>query len=188
MPDEFYKGTDWEGTSGPFINRNVQGDDLWPQGAPKDVLADGLHPVLAIGGTGPRPRNVCGVMVTYNSTLDRAVMNIAPGFVCKQYVANVTGYTGGGGAPNAWVATIAIGDLLYVDDSATLAAGCTLSRSAVNIAGAGNPIAARAWYSQTEDEDVGIGGHNVDAWPKSFEDGTSTHYLTIDVLLWPDAY
>ena len=185
MPDEFYKGTDWEGSSGPFINRNVQGDDLWPQGAPKDALADGLHPILAIGGTGSRPRNVCGVMVTYNSTLDRAVMNVAPGFVCKQYVANVTGYTGGAGAANAWSANIYIGAPIYLDDSTVLAAGVTCSLSSANNAGASNPLVGVAWYSQTEDEDVGIGGHNADAWPKSFEDGSSTHYLTLDVMLWP---
>lgn len=189
MPAEFMSGTAWQGSSGPYLNRNVHTDDLWPQGAGdgKDTLEDGLHPVLGIGDqVNHRETQIAGVVVTYNAAITRAVLNIAPGFITKQYVTNITGYAQGNA--NAWAATIEIGHPIYLDDSNDLALGCTLSMSPANDAGLTNPRVGVAFYDQTEDEDVGIGGHNVDAWPKSFTDGSSTHELLINVMLWPESY
>jgi len=186
MPDTFLSAIDWQCSSEPEISRNVHGDDLWPVGGNFDTLTDGEHPFLAVGRVATRPHNVVGVVVTYDSANDVVVMNVAPGYVAKAYVSNVTGYSGEA-TPNNWAATIDIGTPVYVDDDAYVAgAGVTLTLSPVNGAGGDNPFAGIAFYDQREDEDVGVGGGNVDAWPKSFEDGSSTHYLTICVMLWPD--
>jgi len=187
MPDEFFSGTDWQGSSGPLVNRNVHPDDLWPhslQGpAGKDALADGLHPILAIGNDaaaeGRGYDQPCGVMVTFSSAAERAIMNVAKGFICRQYVANVLTYDGGDAA--TFETSIQIGMAIYVDDSDDLAAGCTVSLSPLNDAGLYNPLAGWVWYDQTEDEDVGIGGANVDAFPKTVAD--SLTYTLLNVLM-----
>ena len=173
MPAEFYSGTDWEGSSGPNVHRNVHPDDLYPhlgQGpALKDALADGLHPILAIGNDaaaeGRSAVQPTGVMVTYNATAERAVMNIAKGMVVKQYVANVLTYNAGVDA--TWETSIQIGMAVYIDDSNDLSLGVTCSLSPANDAAVANPLCGYIWYDQTEDEDVGIGGANVDAFPKT---------------------
>lgn len=188
MTAEFRSGSDWQGSSGPHIPRNVQSDDLWPhstQGpAGKDVLADGLHPILAIGNDavaeGRAYDSPVGVMVTYNAAILRAVMNVAPRMVMHNYnVANVLTY--GAPAPATFETSLQIGMRVYVDDSAALAAGVTLSLSPLNDAGLVNVFAGWLWYSQTEDEDVGIGGGNVDAWPKTA--ANSLIYTKCDILL-----
>ncbi|GAF76398.1 unnamed protein product, partial [marine sediment metagenome] len=82
--DEFYDDSDWQGSSGPHVMRTFDAsEDLWPHGlaseidgGDKDVLADGLHPVLAIGARANRAANLTGVVVTYNSDADRAVLNM----------------------------------------------------------------------------------------------------------------
>jgi len=186
MTTEFYSSPDWQGTSGPYINRNVQLDDLYPQGAGdgKDVLENGHHPILAIGdqaaANGRGINQKCGVVVTYEDAVERAVLNIAPGFVCKQYVANVLTYAGG--APATWGASLYIGQPVYLDDSTDLAAGITLSTSPLNEDGLANPLAGWLWYDQTEEEDVGVGGGNADAWPKT-ADNSKTVYTSVHVLL-----
>lgn len=186
ITDEFYRGTDWEGASTPYINRNVAGDDLWPHGdggeGEKAALADGLHPVLAIGDDGSDNRDVqaVGVMVTYNPDIDRAVMNVAQGFVVRQYVANVLTYDQG--SPATFAGVLAIGEPVYVDDSADLAAGVTLTLSPANDAGDDNPLAGWLWYDQAEDQDVGIGGDNAAAWPKVASEG-ELMYVKVNVLM-----
>jgi len=192
MTDEFYEGTDWQGSSEPWVPRDVQDDDLWPHAdnvAGKDALASGLHPVLAIGHVGDvdRDMDVCGVVVTFNEVLDRAVLNVAPGYICKQYVANILTYAES--APATWAASLYIGQSVYVDSSTVaqgLAAGVTLTLSPFSADGSPNPRAGVLFYDQTEQQDVGIGGGNVDAWPKTVLNDR-TVYTLVNVKLWPTA-
>ena len=80
MPDEFQSGSDWQQSSGPHIMVDVHEANIWPiadnsvSGA-KDALADGLHPVVAIGGrtaADGRPLNLTGVVVSYLAGLTTA--------------------------------------------------------------------------------------------------------------------
>jgi len=145
--------------------------DLWPHGLAseigggnKDVLADGLHPVLAIGPKASRPRNLTGVVINYDSATDRAVLNLADKVVVKQYVANVLTYSGGN--PATFDQSLAIGEPVFVDDSDGLADGVTLSRSPLNSADSGNPLAGYLYYSQTEFDDHYVGGQVASRdWP-----------------------
>jgi len=174
MPDEFISGPDWECSSGPILTRQYHEDDLWPHGAgseigggDKDVLADGLHPVLAIGAKANRPRNLTGVVVSYYGELVQ--VNLAEKVVVRAYVANVLTYSGGD--PNTFAATFAIGDPVYLDDSDGLTSGVTLSRSPLNSAGSANPLAGYLHYHQDEYPDSVVGGPNTaSGWPKTASD------------------
>jgi hypothetical protein len=165
MAAEFQSGTNWEQSSGPIIPRKVAGDYLWPHLgtiAGKDALADGLHPVLAIGGITAaegRPLNVTGVMVTYDSADDVAIMNIADGFIVRQYVDNTLTYAGA--APATFEQTPVPGQPVYVDDSDDLAAGTTLSMSPLNEDDVRNPMAGILFWCQDEYKDIGKGGPNA---------------------------
>lgn len=189
--DVFYSGTNWQSTSGPYLNRNWQDDDLWPHGpdsesdntGDKDDLADGLHPFLAIGPKALRPLNMVGVMVTYNSATGIAVMNVAPGFCAKSYVANVLTYSND--QPATFDQSLAIGEPVYIDDSNSLDSGITLSRSPLNDDGNGNPLAGYLFYDQDDYPDAGVGGPNLTAdWPKAC--ANSLVYTLVTVMLWPD--
>jgi len=190
---EFYFGTDWESSSGPILSRQFPVTDLWPQGVTAgwcksdnsacDILADGLHPFLAIGPKALRPINMVGVVMTYNATADLAQVNIAPGFVAKAYVANVLTY--GGGNPNTFDQSLAIGEPVYIDDSDALADGVTLSRSPANDDANNNPLAGYLFYDQNDYSNFYIGGPNASAdWPKTL--ANSLVYTLVSVLLWPD--
>ncbi len=180
MPNEFYTGTDWEQSSGPMVTRNYDASvDLWPHGAAseigggdKDVLANGLHPILAIGPYANKPNNLTGVVVTYYSEADIAILNMADKFISRQYVANILSYT-------VYSATYDIGMPVYVDTSANLSAGVTLSLSPLDSEGAGNPLAGYLHYCQDEYQDTGFGGPNIDAvWPK-----TASNSVLVESLL-----
>ena len=175
MPDDFLSGTDWESSSGPYLERQVALADLWPEGlnsesdgaGDKDVLADGLHPVLAIGGQtaadGRQVGQLTGVVVHYRTT-GLVQMNVARGMIVRAYVANVLTYDQRGAATFE-IAPI-IGQPVYVDDSDPLASGVTLSLSALNNDGLVNPLAGWLWYDQDEYLDAGVGGPNAVAiWP-----------------------
>ena len=179
MPDVFQSGTDWQTSSEPNVNVTVQEPDTWPVGArsvstTKDLLADGLHPVVAIGGmtaADGRPLNVTGVVVTYTAGLTQAkgivTVNIARGAIVRQYVANILTYNGG--APATFETAPVIGQPVYVDDTDDLGEGVTLSLSPLNVAGLVNPLAGWLWYDQTEIIDDGVGGPNYSAdWPKTW--------------------
>ncbi len=187
MTAEFYGETDWECTSGPIITRAYDNTaDLWPEGLAseiaggnKDVLADGLHPFLAIGAKADRPNNLVGVVVTYNSVNDRAELNLARFFAAKAYVANVLTYSGS--SPNTFDQSLAIGEPVYVDDS-DLAEGVTLSRSPLNEADSPNPLAGYLFYNQDDYDDSGIGGHSAStSWPITV--ANSIVYTLVCVLL-----
>ena len=170
---EFYNDPDWEGSSGPIIPRTVDtSEDLWPNGTgsmgeidggDKDVLADGLHPVLAIGPKANRPRNLTGVVITYQSNNDRAVMNLADKVIVRQFVSNILTYSGGAG--NTFDQSLAVGEPVYVDDSGPLSAGVTLSRSPLNESGSANPMAGYLWRCQDQYDDSGVGGADGDVFP-----------------------
>ena len=106
MTTEFFSGSNWEQSSGPFVNVQVHESDCWPVAdnsgsGTKDALADGLHPVIAIGGrtaADGRPLNLTGVVVSFLVGLTVPVgiaqVNIADGFIVRNYVANVLTYSG----------------------------------------------------------------------------------------------
>ena len=193
MTTEFYSGTDWECSSGPITSRAYDASaDLWPHGAgseiaggDKDVLADGLHPVLAIGPKAGRPHNLTGVVTTYNSLNDRAEMNLAEKVCVKAYVANVLTYSGT--TPNTFDTSLAIGEPVYVDDSDALAAGVTLSRSPLNnavAAGEANPLAGYIFYCQDQYDDTGVGGASGSVYPITV--ANSLIYTLVCVILTND--
>ena len=173
MPDEFYNDSNWEGSSGPVIPRTVDAsEDLWPNGTgtmgeidngDKDVLADGLHPVLAIGPKAQRPRNLTGVVMTYNSANDRAIMNLADKVIVRNYVSNILTYDQGAG--NTFDQSLAFGEEVFVDDSGPLSSGVTLSRSPLNESGSANPLAGFVWRCQDEYDDSGASGADGDVFP-----------------------
>lgn len=188
MSATFLEGTNWQGSSGPNLHRNVQFDDLYPhagQGpAGKDTLEDGMHPILAIGNDavaeGRALTQMTGIVVSVNETLSRAVMNVAKGFIAhNQIVSNILTYAAN--VPDTFETSLQIGMPVYVDDSDDIGAGDTLTLSPLNDAGLVNPLAGYLWYAQDEDEDVGIGGVNVDAWPKTA--ANSLTLVTVDVIL-----
>jgi len=191
MTTEFYGETDWECSSGPILTRSFDASaDLWPHGAgseaaggDKDVLADGLHPVLAVGPKASRPVNLTGVVVTYNSANDRAEVNLAEKVVVKAYVANVLTYSEG--AASTFDTSLAIGEPVYVDDSDPLAAGVTLSRSPLNSAGGVNPLAGYLHYAQDDYDDTGVGGASAStSWPITVAE--SLVYTLVCVMLTND--
>jgi len=186
MPDEFFSGTDWQVSSGPYIERNVSDTYLWPVGAnsgsgTKDALADGLHPVLAIGGrtaADGRPLNLTGVVVSYEPNDDIAVMNVANGMLVRQYVANILTYNGG--VANTFETAPIPGQPVYVDDSDDLGEGVTLSMSPLNDAGVKNPLAGYLWWDQDEYKDIGKGGPNAtDQFDTSLPDALTEQIYAI---------
>lgn len=166
MSATFLQRTDWEQSSGPLVNRKVHKDNLWPQttnsgSGTKDALANGKHPVLAIGGgtaADGRPLNVTGVMVTYNDDSEIAIINVADGMIVRQYVANVLTYDQGDAA--TFEQAPVPGQPVYVDDSDDLAEGVTLSMSPLNDEGLKNPLAGVLFWCQDEYADSGVGGPN----------------------------
>lgn len=189
MPDDFISGPDWEQSSGPILSRAFDASaDLWPHGAEseidggdKDVLENGHHPVLAVGPRAQRPANLTGVVISYTSNNDRAVLNLAEKVITRQYVANVTTYSGGN--KYGYDASMQIGELVYLDDSDALSAGVTLSRSPLNSrveGGQPNPLAGYLMYCQTEYDDSGVGGATAStSWPKTQATQTENEYCVM---------
>lgn len=182
MPANFQSGPDWQCSSGPIISRAFHVTDIWPVGADgysdgtaKDTLSDGDHPVVAISQTAAngtktgRPRNLTGVVISYNSDAAIVQVNLAEKVCVKNYVANVLTYSGG--SPQTFVTTFYIGMPVYVDDSTGLGLGTTLSVSNTNDDGASNPLAGYLHYCQDEYEDIGVGGPNA---ASTWDDGTIT--------------
>ena len=169
MPATFTSGTDWQdGESTPVLSRAVQESDCWPVddrsgSGTKDQLAPGLHPIVAVGDRAAptRPLNVCGAVMTINlsalgTATDRVQLNIAHGFISRQYVANVLTYAQS--TPATFETTPVVGQPVYVDDSNDLGEGVTLSMSPLNDADVENPMAGVLWYCQDEIADGQVGG------------------------------
>lgn len=176
MPADFYSPTetDHQSTSGPIISRAVNLGDVFPQGlggaingGNKDVLVDGLHPILAIGaqaGAGAgRAYYETGTVLTYSADNTRVILNVAPGHGNKNYVANIASY-----GPVVFLATYIIGMPVFVDDSDNLGAGVTLSLSPLNVDGDDNPFHGWLQYDQDDYDDSGVGGAGAHtAWPRT---------------------
>ena len=167
MPDDFQNGSNWEQSSGPIVNVDVHEADVWPVDdnslAAKDVLAAGLHPVVAVGGrtaADGRPLNVTGVVITYTPGISTATgvveLNIASGMIVRQYVSNILTYSGT--VPDTFEQAPVVGQPVYVDDSAALSAGVTLSMSPTNTGTLLNPRAGVLWYCQDEMANSEMGG------------------------------
>jgi hypothetical protein len=171
---EFYNDATYEQSSEPKTPVSVQESDCWPvddrsiSGA-KDQLAGGLHPVIAIGGrtaADGRPLNVTGIVYTYTgvgsgTATDRVVVDIADGVIVRQYVSNILTYSGGN--PDTYETAPIVGQPVFVDDSAALSAGVTLSMSPLNSAGVKNPMAGILFYCQDEIADGFAGGARATA-------------------------
>ncbi len=184
MSATFKAGPDWECSSGPVVTRAFDASaDLWPLGAgselpagDKDVLADGDHPVVAVGLRAQRPINLTGVVVSYNSANDRAEVNLGEKVCVKNYVSNVTSYTGT--VPAGYDTTVDIGRPVYVDDSSHLPAGVTLSMSPLNNnGGQANPLAGYIFYCQDDYVDTGVGGAAANVtYPRTQANDTTSEY------------
>ena len=188
----FYSGPDSQGTSGPYVTRRVPIADIWPEGLASksdgagnmDVLEAGMHMAFACGPKANRPVNPVGVSLGVEGTFTK--LNFALGYVFKAYVANITGYVGGAGsAANAWDASLAFCDPVFVDDSVVIASGVTLSRAVNNDAGNGNPLCGFIWYDQTEYEDTSVGGIHATAGLPKPADPAATAYVLVSVFLHP---
>jgi len=174
MPDTFQEGTDWQQASEPHLYREVQESDCWPVddrsgSGTKDQLDSGLHPIVAVGGrtaADGRPLNVTGVVVDVNlsalgTATDRVTLNIAKGYIVRQYIANVLTYSGG--TANTFETAPVVGQPVYVDDSDDLSEGVTCSLSPLNDADVANPLAGWLWYCQDEIADGQVGGERSTA-------------------------
>ncbi len=177
--DEFYGATTterYEQSSGPIVSRQVEESNVWPvydnSQTTKDSLLDangnynGVHPVVAIGGrtaADGRPLNLTGVVmdVTPSSTLAESLVrvNIADGMIVRNWVANVLTYAQS--APSTFEQAPVVGQPVYVDDSASLSSGVTLSMSPLNDAGLRNPVAGHLFYCQDEYTNDMVGGPNT---------------------------
>ena len=169
-PDNFYGYSliDWQQSSEPHTFVDVQEGDCWPvddrsESGAKDQLDDGLHPFVAVGelAAPSRPLNLVGVVTTVNMSVlgtatDRVVINIAHGSIYRQYVSNILTYADS--APATFEQTPQVGQPVYIDDSADLSAGVTLSMSPLNYADTENPLAGVLWYCQDEIADGQVGG------------------------------
>lgn len=178
MPDEFYGGaTDealYEDSSDPTTIVQVHESDIWPvdnnclAGAGgKDQIAGGLHPIVAIGdrATPDRPENLTGVVISFTAGLTTAKglvrINIADGYIVRNYVANIASYDTNNDAVLE-TGPIVPGQPVYVDDSSDIVAkGVTVSLSPLNEAGTANPLAGYLWYCEDEYADQAVGGPNV---------------------------
>lgn len=187
MSATFKAGPDWECSSGPILTRDFDASaDLWPHGADselpagdKDVLEDGLHPVLAVGLKAQRPINLTGVVISYNDANDRAQVNLAEKVCVKNYVSNVTTYSGT--VPASYDSTVDIGRPVYVDDSSHLPAGVTLSMSPLNNnGGQANPLAGYIFYCQDDYVDTGVGGAGANvSYPRTAADDSELEYCIL---------
>jgi len=163
----------YEQSSGPIVSRQVLENDVWPVNdnaqAAKDSLVDangdyhGVHPVVAIGGrtaADGRPLNVTGVVmdVTPSATLAESLVrvNIADGMIVRSWVANTLTYAVS--VPATFETAPVPGQPVYVDDSASMSAGVTLSMSPLNDAGLRNPVAGHLFYCQDEYPSDMVGG------------------------------
>jgi hypothetical protein len=171
-PNTFYEGTNWEQSSEPLLVVDVQESDCWPVSdnsgsGTKDALDEGLHPVIAIGerAAPARPFNMTGVVVSYvgagtGTGTDRVMVNIARGAIVRQWVSNILTYST---TPATYETTPTVGQPVYVDDSAYLSEGVTLSMSPLSTAGTENPLAGWLWYCQDEIADGVAGGARTSA-------------------------
>jgi len=191
MPSEFYSGPGWQQSSTPSLPRKVHleaNDDtalIWPVGGNWDDLADGLHPVVAIGRKANRSRNITGVVMAYDDDTEIAMVDVADKKIVKAYVVNIAGYSEAGVA-NSWQNTVYPLDPVFVDDDASVygaGAGVTLSFSPTNGAGSNNPLAGYVFWCQDEYADSEVGGPNTTQGLDQPAEDDTTEVLTLCVML-----
>ncbi|MCP4540677.1 MAG: hypothetical protein GY832_26360 [Chloroflexi bacterium] len=163
-----FQGHPYQQSSEPLTTIDALESDIWPVddnsgSGTKDAIGIGLHPVIALGGrtaADGRPLNMTGVVVSYVAGLTTATgrveVNIADGTHVYNWVANVLTYADQ--APATFEQAPVPGQPVYVDDSASLAEGVTLSMSPLSQAGLRNPLAGYLWYAQDEMPDIAFGG------------------------------
>jgi len=166
-----YTDTNYEQASGPLTVVQCHESDIWPIAdnsisGVKDTIGVGKHPVVAIGGRTAalgRPLNITGVVLSYTAGSTTALgtvrVNIADGYIVRQYVNNILTYNGGN--PATYQTAPIPGLPVYADDSDDLSNGVTLSMSPLNSAGLKNPQVGVLWYCQDEYADSGVGGPNI---------------------------
>jgi hypothetical protein len=188
MSSTFYSGPGWQQSSEPILTRKVHIEDnddvsiLWPLGGSHDTLTDGEHPVLAFGPKANRPKHATGVVVSYDSDTEIAVVDFADKKIIKAYVANILTYDAGND-PATWLNAVQPGDPVYVDDNAHAAgAGVTLSFSPAGLAGAANPLAGYVFWCQDEYKDSAIGGPNSTQGINQPAADDTTEALTLCVM------
>lgn len=189
MPAEFYNFTNWEQTTEPLVTVQFESGMLWPHGLAseigggnKDVLVNGLHPILAVGAKAIRAiENLTGVVVTVNDNSGLVQLAIGKGLIVRNYVANILTYAQGAAA--TWAANWIVGMPVYIDDSAELTEGVTLSLSPLNSAGSENPLAGWIVPQQDEYKDIQVGGPNAASlYPKAANAGATVE-ATLAILL-----
>lgn len=190
----FYSGSDWQQSSEPLVTRKVHLENdandtyyLWPVADTNwDTLADGDHPVLAVGRKANRPQNITATVITYDSATEIATLNVADKQIVRAKVINILTYDGQ--AVDAHVNTVYPGDPVYVDDSTVIYGtdnGCTLSFSPLNDTDVqkNNPLAGYVWWCQDEFDDEGVAGPNTSQGINQPETTDTTEVLTLCVML-----
>lgn len=189
MPAEFIHGTNWGQSPYPLTTVEFETGMLWPHGLAseiaggnKDILEDGLHPILAVGVKADREeKGLTCVVITVNDNAALAQCAIGKGLMVRQYVANILTYAQG--APATWAANWNVGMPVYVDDSEGLTEGVTLSLSPLNQAGSENPLAGWIVPAQDEYKDIGVGGPNAASlYPKAANNAQLVE-ATLTILL-----
>jgi hypothetical protein len=104
-----------------------------------DATPTPTNPAKVIGL--PLGTELCGTILSIDAGRSVAVIDFTASMVYMFDVRTVTTY--GGGFEVAWAA-IAIGDLIYYDNSATMPAGVYLSLAAANNVAGANPPFGRA--------------------------------------------
>jgi len=199
MPDEFYSGPNWQQSSDAEPVTYFEKADLWPVGAGSEINGGDkddlhvvtqnsglveLHPILAVGPKANRAVCATGVVVRTESA-NKILFDTRHGRICRQYVANVTGYNETTKDPDAWDASLEAGEPIYVDDSDALADGVTVSRSATNCNGDQNPVAGWIHYCQTDYIDTEFGGTHSTAGLPVTASSTATEYKELCIFLTP---
>ena len=190
----FYSGASYGTSSEPETVVQVHEADCWPVAdnsisGTKDELENGLHPVVAVGGRAVadgRPLNQVGVVITVvegiTEPVDLVQLDIAYGKIVTNYVSNILTYAAG--VADTFEAAPVLGQPVFVDDSAALGAGCTLSLSPLNSADLANPQAGVLWYDQDEYADASVGGPNTtSSWPKTW--AATVYEYPVCILLKP---
>ena len=167
-----YQDTNWEQASEPLTIVQAHESDIWPIhdnsiAGNKDTIGLGKHPVVALGGRtaalGRQLMSLTGVVTSFRAgltvPLGMVEVNIARGYMVRQYVNNILTYNGGN--PATYEQAVVPGYPVYVDDSDDLSAGVTLSMSPLNSAGLTNPLAGYLWYMQDEYANSNVGGPNA---------------------------
>lgn len=99
-----------------------------------------------------------GTILSIMDSSDCAVIDFTPTMVYRQNVRNVKTYNTGSEA--TW-GTIAEGDVIYYDRSATMPADCHLSTSPLDSTGAANPIFGMRVKEEPDDACAAVGATNA---------------------------